>query len=446
MKHIFGPHAYGPDPVQGNYWATTVPDAALSRAPVTGDIRADVAVIGAGFTGLSAALHLAQAGADVVVVDAEHPGWGASGRNGGFCCLGGAKADDAMIRHQHGEPARADWRRTEADAIALVADLLDRHGIDADTHSQGETLLAHSPAAMRAMAAHAGDATRDYGVTPTLHDAADLDRLGLSGPFHGGVTVPIGFALNPRKYLAGLLRAAENAGARIHGQSPVTGIARNGDNHDLTLPQGRITTRRLILATNGYSSEDVPHWMAARYMPAQSNVLVTRPLTETEKQTAGWTSAQMAFDSRYLLHYFRLMPDNRFLFGRRGGLTSSPAADRAAIRTTRAHFDAMFPAWHHVETPHNWSGMVCLSAGLVPYCGPIPGMPGAFAGFAYHGNGVAMGSYTGALLADLALGRAPDRRYPTLMQAPATRFPLGRFRRALMPAIYAMAGVRDRLS
>ncbi len=446
MKRIFGPHAYGPGPVQGNYWAETVPDATLMRPAATGEIRADVAVIGAGFTGLSAALHLAQAGVDVVVLDAQHPGWGASGRNGGFCCLGGAKADDAMLRRQFGEPARADWRRTEVDAIALVAKLLDTHGIQADTHSKGETLLAHSASAMRAIEGEAATVTRDYGATPTLHEARDLDGLGLSGPFHGGITVPIGFGLNPRKYLAGLLSATEAAGARVHGESPVLRIGSEGDKQALTLPKARVLAKRLVLATNGYSSEDVPDWMAARYMPAQSNVLVTRPLTEAEKHAAGWTSVQMAFDSRYLLHYFRLMPDNRFLFGRRGGLTSSPRADRAAIRTTRAHFDAMFPAWANVETPCNWSGMVCLSGALVPYCGPIPDMPGAFAGFAYHGNGVAMGSYTGALLADLALGRTPNRRYPTIMQAPAKRFPLGRFRRALMPAIYAMAGLRDRLS
>lgn len=446
MKRIFSDHAYGPAPVSGNYWAETVPDTALERAPAMGEIRADVAVIGAGFTGLSAALHLAQAGADVVVIDAQHPGWGASGRNGGFCCLGGAKADDTMLRRTFGEDARADWRRTEADAIALVADLLERHDISADTHSKGETLLAHSPAAMRAIETEAQTITRDYGVDPTVHDAGDLDRLGMSGPFHGGITLPIGFALNPRKYLAGLLAAAETAGARIHGRSPVTNIAADGDYQALTLPKGRILARRLVLATNGYSSEDVPGWMAGRYMPAQSNVLVTRPLTEAEKQAAGWTSAQMAFDSRFLLHYFRLMPDNRFLFGRRGGLMSSPRADAGAIRTTRQHFETMFPAWADVESPHNWSGMVCLSGGLVPYCGPIPGLPNAYAGFAYHGNGVAMGSYTGALLADLALGRTPGRRYPAIMRAPAKRFPLGRFRRAIMPAIYAMAGIRDRLS
>ncbi|MCM2562861.1 FAD-binding oxidoreductase [Lutimaribacter sp. EGI FJ00015] len=445
MRRIFSDHAYGPAPVQGSYWAETVPDETLMRPPATGDLRSDVAVIGAGFTGLSAALHLAKAGADVIVLDAQHPGWGASGRNGGFCCLGGAKADDALLRRRFGEPARADWRRTEADAIKLVDDLLQTHGINADTHSNGETLLAHSPAALREIETGSANVNRDYGVTPTLHDAKDLEGLGLSGPFHGGITVPLGFGLNPRKYLSGLLKAAEAAGARVFGTSPVTSVTEGSDTHGLGLPKGRVLAKRLVLATNGYSSENVPDWMAARYMPAQSSVLVTRPLSEDEKQAAGWTSAQMAFDSRYLLHYFRLMPDGRFLFGRRGGLTSSAGADRAAIRTTRAHFDAMFPAWAKVETPYNWSGMVCLSAGLVPFCGPIPNMPGAFAGFAYHGNGVAMGSYAGALLADLALGKAPQRRYPRVMQGPAKRFPLGRFRRALMPAIYAAAGVRDRL-
>jgi glycine/D-amino acid oxidase-like deaminating enzyme len=183
--------------------------------------------------------------------------------------------------------------------------------------------------------------------------------------------------------------------------------------------------------------------MAGRYMPAQSNVLVTRPLTQTELDAAGWTSRQMAYDTRNLLHYFRLMPDNRFLFGMRGGLVASPRAEAAITARARRHFEAMFPAWRDVETPHSWSGMVCFSANLVPYCGPIPDLPGAFAGFAFHGNGVAMGSYTGALLADLVQGKQTRFLHPAVMQAHAPRFPLGRFRRALLPAGYALAGLRD---
>jgi len=176
-------------------------------------------------------------------------------------------------------------------------------------------------------------------------------------------------------------------------------------------------------------------------MPAQSNVLVTRKLTAHEQQAAGWSSAQMAFDSRHLLHYFRLMPDGRFLFGRRGGLLSSARADRAAAAVTERHFRAMFPAWAHVEVPWGWSGMVCLSAHLLPYCGPVPGIGQAWAGFAYHGNGVAMGSFTGQLLAGLVLGR--PSAVPKAMQIVPPRFALGRLRRVWMPFVYAGAALAD---
>ena len=125
--------------------------------------------------------------------------------------------------------------------------------------------------------------------------------------------------------------------------------------------------------------------------------------TQAELEAQGWTSRQMCYDSRNLLHYFRLMPDNRFLFGTRGGLLSSPRAEAAAQARARRDFEAMFPAWSNVDTPFGWSGMVCLSRNRTPYVGPIPEMPGAFAALAYHGNGVAMGSYSGHMLAGLLL-------------------------------------------
>ncbi|WP_296763302.1 FAD-binding oxidoreductase [Sediminimonas sp.] len=443
MKRIFPAHAYGPAPIEGCYWAATVPDAALRRSRAEGTLAADVAIVGGGFTGLSAALHLAEAGADVLLLEAAHPGWGASGRNGGFCCLGGAKLGDDALRRRHGEDARREWRRAEADAVALAGDLIARHAIAADTHSQGETIVAHTARHMRHLRAEAPRVARDYGVTPDVLERADLPAHGMAGPFHGALTIPVGFGLNPRKYLAGLLAAAEAAGARVHGQSPVTDVTAQAGGIRLTTPDARITAKRLIVATNGYSSEDVPGWMAGRYLPAQSNVLVTRPLSEAERDAAGWTSRQMAYDTRQLLHYFRLMPDNRFLFGMRGGLVSGPRADARMARAARRHFETMFPAWAHVETPHDWSGMVCFTAGAVPYCGPVPGLPGAFAGFAYHGNGVAMGTYAGALLADLALDRPPRLPYPQVMRAAPRRFPPGRLRRALLWPAYGAAALAD---
>ncbi|MBC7132173.1 MAG: FAD-dependent oxidoreductase [Roseovarius sp.] len=439
MRRIFPAHAYGEGPRARCFWPTTAAPPDHPRAE--GDITCDVAVIGAGFTGLSAALHLAEAGEGVRVFEAETPGWGASGRNGGFCCLGGAAASDGMLRRLHGEEARRDWRRTEVEAVHLARDLIARHAIAADIHSEGETLLAHTPKAAATFPERAARIAADYGVTPGIIPAEGLAGAGMRGPFHAALTTPVGFALNPLKYALGLARAAVGAGARIHAHSPVTAIRQVGG-FRLTTPEAQVTARRLIVATNGYSSDDLPGWMRARYLPTQSNVIVTRPMTESELAAQGWTTRQMCYDDRFFLHYFRLMPDNRMLFGMRGGLFSSARFDDRMQRTIRAHFDAMFPAWRDVETPHGWNGLLSLAPDLTPYAGPIPDMPGAFAGLSYHGNGVAMASHAGAILADLAMDRVPRHRYPEIMKKPPRRWPLGRFRRVMMWPPYALALMR----
>jgi glycine/D-amino acid oxidase-like deaminating enzyme len=324
--------------------------------------------------------------------------------------------------------------------VALTA----RHGWDVQRHSEGETLLAHTPRHWRALQAEAQEVHEDYGVAPELIPRDALRQHGMNGPFHGAMTIPIGFALNPRRYVRGLAEAAAAAGARLHAQSPVTGIARTGRGFVLTTPRARITAHRLILATNGYSSEDVPDWLRARYLPLQSNILATRPLTADERAAQGWTSAQMCYDTRHLLHYFRLLPDGRFLFGMRGGVFADPRSNARLQAKIRRDFAAMFPAWRDVEIPHLWSGLVCLARNATPFVGPIPEMPGAFAGFAFHGNGVAMGSHAGRLLADLVRDRAPDACYPAAFAAPPRRFPLGRFRRALLLGVNAALSVADR--
>ena len=201
---------------------------------------------------------------------------------------------------------------------------------------------------------------------------------------------------------------------------------------------------RVLVATNGYSSEDLPPWLCARYMPAQSTVLVTRPLSPAEQAAQGWVSAQMAYDTRRLLHYMRLMPDGRFLFGMRGGLRSGATAEVRARDAVTRDFRRMFPAWRSVEVTHRWSGLVCLSRARLPFVGPLPGEPRILSGFAFHGNGVAMGTYAGACLAALAQDETP-RLWPEAIRAAPRRIPLGRWRRALMPPIYAAYALADRL-
>jgi len=438
MKRIFSDFAYGPGPRDRCWWDECTADLAFPAldAPST----CDVAIVGAGFTGVSAAYHLARAGASVVVLDAERAGWGASGRNGGFCCLGGGMQSDAALDRRFGEPARRNWRETERAAVEHVAHLLDKMQIDADRHSNGETCLAHRPRDAAAFESAARGIEKNYGVTPDILGAHELAQAGMAGPFHGAITTPIGFGLNPRKYIDGLIAACRDLSVRFFDRTPVTDI----DGGRVVTPKATLSADRVILATNGYSSEDVPDWMAGRYMPAQSTVIVTRPLSDTELRDQGWTTGQMAYDTRTLLHYFRLMPDGRFLFGMRGGLRSSQDAERRARRAVQADFRRLFPALANVEVTHAWSGMVCLSRDRVPFVGPVPGQPRLLAGFAYHGNGVAMGTHAGRTLADLALGRAPDH-YPEIMKHPARRFPLGPARRLVMPPLYAVFRLGDLL-
>jgi len=443
MRRIYPEHTYSDERIERCFWAEAVPNGQLQRPALDGAAKADVAIIGAGFTGLSAALHLARDGANVVVLESRFPGWGASGRNGGFCCLGGSKLEDKQIDRIHGKPARLAWRQAEKRAIEFVGALIKDHGIEADTHSVGETVLAHKPLSVE-QDGEIATCYENYGVRPEMLSSDELKSHGLSGPFHGALNIPIGFALHPRKFLLGLLQAAEAAGAKVFGDTPVSKIEKVNGGYELTMGRGTVACDQVLLATNGYSSEDVPGWMAARYLPAQSSILVTRPLAQSELDAAGWTSRQMAYDSRRLLHYFRLMPDNRFLFGMRGGLRSTPGSEAKTKRAIRESFETMFPAWCNVDTPFYWSGLVCLSSNLTPFCGPVPGMPGLYAGFAYHGNGVAMGSYCGVQLALMMQGKASDHPLPDFTRQPLGRFPLGRFRRALMWPAYAVASLIDR--
>ncbi len=442
MRRIYEPYAYGDGPIANSYWTRTVEAPDWPR--LEGTASAEIAVIGGGYTGLTAALHLAEAGADVILLDAQSPGWGASGRNGGFCCLGGTALGATDLLKRHGEADTRLYYDAEREAVALVAETLARLGIEADTHSRGETMLAHSPAAIPDLKATARHMRAYHGATCEILSREELAANGMASPeFHGAVTTPIGFALNPLKYALGLARAAQAAGARIYGRSPAGSITRQNDIWRIASDAGQVQTKRLIFATNGYSADDVPPWLAARYLPLQSNIIVTRPLSEAERAAQGWTTRQMSFDSRQLLHYFRLLPDNRMLFGMRGAIRSTPKALGEIRARTRADFDRFFPAWKGVETEHFQSGFVSLARDRTPFAGPIPEMENAFGAFNYHGNGVAMGSHAGAILADLALGRPLSRPWPDFATRPPRRFPFGRFRRALLRPVLAARARRD---
>lgn len=431
---LYEPTGYDSKVWPDSYWRGARPSDVTCPA-LEGDKRADVAIIGAGYAGLNAGLELVERhGLDLVVLDAGQPGWGASGRNGGFCCLGGARLSPGMIRQRFGQAAVQDWADYERVSIDRVRDNLARYDIDAEAVEPGELLLADTPRRWAAMRAE----PPEDGVR--LLDRAALRDEGLdSAVYHGAKLSPEGFGLQPYAYATGLARAGLATGLRIFGDSRAQRLAPEGAGWRISTARGHVLANQVLVATNGYSDEVLVPWLRRRILPALSNVMVTRPLRGAELQAQGWTRQLMSYDDRVLLHYFRLLPDNRFLFGARGGLSFSAASVRSFAARARAEFDTIFPHFAQAETEYTWNGLVCLTASLAPYIGPVPGTQGLWLALGWHGNGVAAASEGGRRVAQAMCGvrDAP----PQITRRPPPRFLLPR--KWALAAGMALGGLHD---
>ncbi|MDX5592891.1 FAD-dependent oxidoreductase [Pseudovibrio sp. SPO723] len=439
LRRLYSPAAFDPNLPVGTYWSETVDETGGRFTPPDGALAVDFAVIGAGYTGLNAALRLSQKfSASVAVLDAGWPGWGASGRSGGFCCMGGARLSESQIERNHGLEEAQKFAMTQVESVAFVRELTELHDMEVEAHGNGEWALAHCPEALDDLRLEANALERYAGLQPAFYGPHALAEIGMAGPhFHGAAHIPVGFALNPARYVEGLTRAVLCSGVQIFGHSPVTGLSKEGNRYLLHLPKGVISAENLLIAVNGYG-QDGPHdWFAGRHLPVLSNVMVTRALSPQEQEAQGWTAHEMAYDTRNLLHYFRLLPNGRFLFGMRGGTDAAPEKRQHMFERTRQHFDLMFPAWSDVEATHFWSGFVCMNRSLAPYIGAVGSLSRVWTAAGYHGNGIAMASWAGKALADFAAGYQQGiDRIPAVMQQVPKRFPLSALRLLYLKAAY----------
>lgn len=446
MRHLYHPAASDPATPLDSYWAATAPPLAVEVPPLASDEACDVAVIGGGYTGLSAALHLARDHSlDVRVLERAEPGWGASGRNGGFCCIGGAKVSYQTLIGRHGLEETRRFFAVQREAVDLVAEIASAEGLEIDRTGSGDLEIAHRPNRVRELEAHRDFMRETFGVECRFLRKEDLAAGGIANAeAEAALGLPYGFGLHPLKYARGLAAAAVARGAKVHGASPVEAWTTADGLHRLATPGGTLSARRVIVATNGYTPEDLHPGLAGRLLPALSNVLTTRPLTGAEREAQGWTADTMAYDSRNLLHYFRLLPDGSFLFGARGGVSAAPSTVPAMRADLVRHFHRMFPAWRDVEIKHFWRGLVCLARDLVPHVGRLPDDPTVIHAFAYHGNGVSMGTWSGRAAAELAAGSRPDGEIvPAVMAQPLKPFPLPSLRPLYLRAAYAGYWVKD---
>jgi glycine/D-amino acid oxidase-like deaminating enzyme len=429
-------------PHVGSYWAATAGEEVAGAEPVSTDLEAEVAIIGGGYTGLSTAYHLARDfGIIAHVLEANRIAWGCSGRNGGFCLTSIGKEDHgAWIRRWGIERARAIAAQGR-EAVQTVAGLIAAEGIDAEPTPAGGLELAHRPSRFKAMAARQRQ-LRELGLETTLLSKAELERSRIvSREAHGALLHAEGFGLHPLRYARGLARAAQRQGARLHSGSPVTAWGRDGDRHLLTTPGGRVRARQVVVATNGYTSDLLHPHLAGRLLPALSSIIVTRPLTDAEREATGWQTSLTIYDSRHLLFYFRLLPDGRVLFGARGGIHDTPGGNQRSKAWLQRRMAAMFPPLVRVEVEFFWRGWVCLSADRNPHVGTADD-PTVHYALAYMGSGVALATLSGRYLArriggDLGVDFGP------LLAAPLPRFPLPALRRLYQRAAYLWYRIED---
>ncbi|MBM3599230.1 MAG: FAD-binding oxidoreductase [Alphaproteobacteria bacterium] len=415
-------------------WVATAEPAAPTP-PLEGEAKADVAVVGGGFTGLSTALHLAEAGVSVVLVEAAEPGWGASGRNGGQA-IPGLKLDPDEIEARFGPELGPRVVELVGGAADFVFGLIRRHGISCHAAQRGWISASFSPAAL-ALAGRRVEQWQRRGVGARLLDRATAAALMGTDRYVGGWLDPRGGALQPLSYARGLARAAIRQGARIHGASPATVLRRDGAQWRVETPGGSVVADQVVLATNGYTDTLWPG-LARSIIPVFSYQVATRPLSDNLRRTI-LPERHVVSDTRRLLLYFRLDHDGRLLMGGRGKLKDS--SDPNLYGYVKSALAGLFPQLDRPDYAYFWGGKVAITTDQIPHLHELA--PGLHAGLGYNGRGVAMASAMGRLLALRAQGKsATDIPYPISSMRP---IPFHGLRLPVLQAIVGWRRMMDRL-
>ena len=415
-------------------WTDTA-NPAPPRPALTGDATADCVVIGGGFTGLSAALHLAEAGRDVVLLEAETPGWGASGRNGGQVNPG-LKDGPAALAARFGADLGGRMARLSGAGGDLVFDLIEKHGIACDAARVGWIRAAHTPGALAGLRAVAAE-WRAMGAPVDDLDAAEMERLLGTRDYVGGIIDRRGGNLHPLNYALGLAEAAERAGARLHGDSPVTAIEADGGHVKVRTPSGQVRARCALVCTNAYTG-DLAGPLGRTVVPVTSVQVATAPLSDNVAASI-LPGGHAPSDTRRLLVYFRKDAAGRFIIGGRGAMADRDVRKRQqALRDTAIR---LYPQLAGAAWTHAWGGKVALTRDHLPGLHLVA--PGVMAGLGYNGRGVGMATVMGKLLARWAAGADPrNLDFPVTAPRP---IPFHRFRQVGVGSTVAAYRLFDRL-
>lgn len=416
-------------------WYVASTGLPTERPPLYGVISADVCIVGAGYTGLTAAMHLARKGLDVVVLDAHRVGFGASGRNGGQVGSGYNVAQSVLEKRYGADNAKTLWALAEeakADLRALCAS-----SIPEARYTPGVAHGCYSPREAKGDAQEAEHLAQHYGYDQIETLGADAMQDLVKTPLYRGGVLDMGAGhIHPLRYALGLARLAEAAGARIYERSEVHDIG-HGDMAELRTDRGCVKAKHVILAGNGYLPHIERH-VAAKVMPINSFICATEPLGDRAAEVL--TRDIAVADSKFVVNYFRLSEDKRFLFGGRESYSIGfpKDIDTALI----ARMNRLFPQLKGTRIDYVWGGTLGITMTRLPALQRIA--PNILSGAGFSGHGVALSGLAGKVMAETIAGQAG--RFDTLADLKVPNFPGGAaFRAPLLTLAMTWYALRDRL-
>jgi gamma-glutamylputrescine oxidase len=417
-----------------SYYQATA-NRTVSTFPFEGDVTADVCIIGAGFTGLSAALELAEAGYKVVVLEAETIGFGASGRNGGQICTGFSSGQSKI----EGQIGKADAKRAfdlSEEAKQLILDRVEKHKIDCDIRWGYMHCIpkAHQFKHLQEWADEYE--TLGYGGNTLLSKAELEQKLG-TNIYHGALRESHAGHFHPLNYCLGLAAAAIKAGAVVHEHSRVVEVD-TGPAPWARTTKGKVSAKFMIIAGNAYLGQLVKP-LEGKVMPVGSYIIATEPLGENRAKSLIADNEAVA-NTNFIVDYYRRSSDHRMLFGGRASYSTFEPPNLGEYM--RPRMTSVFPQLKDVKIEYAWGGFIAITSNRIPDCGRLS--PTVFYAHGYSGQGVSLAGMYGKLMAECVRGTA--ERFDLLAKIKHLPFPGGRLRTPLLVAAMAYYRVRDALS